>query len=59
VCSLKEDEKFFFFKVQNISFMCWSLKKETRLGIGDDDGHRLGIFDSEIVKEKKKEKEIA
>ena len=31
--------------------MCCSLKKKTRLAIGDDDGHRLGISDSEIVKE--------
>ena len=49
--SLKKDEKFFFFKVQNIGLACCSLKKKTRLAIGDDDGHRLDISDSEMVKE--------
>ena len=63
--------KVFFKKVQNIGFTCCSLKNKTGLAIGDDDGYRLGIYDSEMVKEtrntviwqwkkqkKEKEKEI-
>ena len=42
---------FFFFKYTIYRLQVWSLKKKTRLAIGDDDGHRLGISDSEIVKE--------